>query len=194
MIARLKGIIADIKPTEIILDVQGVGYHVSIPLSTYDKISGQQEVVLHIFTLHREDTMRLFGFYTEQEKALFSLLLNISGIGPAMALSILSGISVQELIETVHSQDTAALLRIPGIGKSKAEKLIFELQRKSKNFASISTGQKRAPSLKSDALEALTSLGFDEKKAIPLIDRLLKENPGSSLEALVKQALREFSA
>lgn len=194
MIARLRGIIEDIKPTEIILDVNGVGYHVSIPLSTYDKISGQKEISLHIFTLHREDTMRLFGFYNEQEKALFSLLLNISGIGPSMALSILSGITAQELIEAVQSEDTAALVRIPGIGKNKAEKLIFELQRKSKNFASLSNDQKKAPSLKNDAIEALASLGFDEKKASSLIDRLLKENPDSSLEALVKQALRDFSA
>ena len=116
MIAKLKGKIDEIKPTELILDVNGVGYEIHIPLSTYEKIQGLEETSLYIYTHHKEDQLKLFGFFTINEKNIFKLLLNISGIGPAMGISILSGISIDLLIEAVRSQNPGMLIKVPGIG------------------------------------------------------------------------------
>ena len=193
MIARLTGTIDEIKATEMILDVNGVGYHLSIPFSTYEKIKDLSEVQLQVYTQHKEDTFRLFGFYTAEEKSIFSLLLDISGIGPAMALSILSGITIPDFIEAVQSSNASLLVKIPGIGPSKAEKLIFELQRKSKKISSLSIPQPHTTPVKNDALEALTSLGFDDKKASSAIDAIIKENPDASLEKVVKESLKSLS-
>lgn len=201
MIARLTGIIDELKPTEIILDVRGVGYFLQIPLSTFEEISGSEKVTLQVYTLHREDQFRLFGFHTEKEKELFSILLGISGIGPAMALSLLSGITVDGLIEAVQSENTTALVKIPGIGKSKAEKLIFEMKRKIKKLEKFSLAAMDSPGgsepftrIRGEAVEALCSLGFDEKKSTQIVDTIRKENPDASLELLIRESLKQFSA
>jgi holliday junction DNA helicase RuvA len=194
MIAKIKGKIDDLKPTEVVIDVQGVGYGLSIPLSTYEKIQNGGIATLYVYTHHREDQFRLFGFYTEEERNLFSILLNISGIGPAMALSILSGISISLLVEAVQSENTAILTRIPGIGNAKAEKLIFELKRKIKKLKSFAgpTGEKRTH--KNDAIEALVSLGFDEAKSGRVVEEIIKNNPDATVESIIKDALKHLSA
>ena len=193
MIAKLTGTIDGIKPSECIIDVQGVGYLVHIPLSTFEKISGEKKVSLHIFTLHKEDTFRLYGFHSSQERELFALLLNISGIGPSMALSVLSWLSVERFVQAVAREDTSALVSVPGIGKAKAEKLFFEMKRKMKRLEELaSPGDHRVPP-GHDALEALISLGFDEKKALPAVDSILKTDPAMPLEKIIKEALRILS-
>ena len=194
MIAKLRGKIDELKPTEIILDVNGVGYHLNIPFSTFEKIQGNEEILLFVYTLHKEDQFRLFGFLNEQEKHIFSTLLNISGIGPSMALSILSGISIDMLIEAVRTENVSLLVKVPGIGKTKAEKLVFELKRRLKNLEGLSDRKEAAPSIKNDAVEALTSLGFDEFKSIKIADEILRENPEVSLEALIKKSLQTLSS
>ncbi len=201
MIARLTGTIDELKPTEIILNAGGVGYLLQIPLSTFEEISALKKVTLQVYTLHREDQFRLFGFYTEKEKELFSILLGISGIGPAMALSLLSGITVNGLIEAVQSENTTTLVKIPGIGKSKAEKLIFEMKRKIKKLEKFSLatpdssgGSEPLARIRGEAVEALCSLGFDEKKSTHIVDAIRKENPDASLEALIKESLKQFSS
>jgi len=201
MIARLKGTIDELKPTEIILDVSGVGYFLQIPLSTFEEIAGKQETTLQVYTLHREDQFKLFGFYTERERELFAILLGISGIGPSMALSLLSGITVDELIDAVQREDTSRLVKVPGIGKSKAEKLIFEMHRKLKKLEKFVTeegdaapGSEAVAHIRGESVEALVSLGFDEAKSSKLVDTIRKENPDASLEGVIKEALKRFSA
>ncbi|PKL39210.1 MAG: Holliday junction branch migration protein RuvA [Spirochaetae bacterium HGW-Spirochaetae-1] len=194
MIAKLTGKIDELKPMECILDVGGVGYQVHIPLSTYETIQGKEDITLFIYTLHREDQMKLFGFSTQREKELFTVLLNISGIGPSMALSLLSGISIEDLVRSVQNDDSSRLVKIPGIGKAKAEKLIFELKRKLKKIESIPAASGTATGIRNDALEALVSLGFDEARAAKVIDGVREGNPEATLETVIKAALRQFSA
>lgn len=194
MIAKISGIIDDLKPTEIILNVNGIGYGLSIPLTTYEKIQSCGEISLHVYTLHREDQLRLFGFFTEEEKKLFSLLLDISGIGPSMALSILSGISIGMLIDAVQNDHADLLTKIPGIGKTKAEKLIFELKRKQKKLSQFTGAVKEKRTVNNDAVEALVSLGFDEGKSVRIVEEIIKNNSDAPIELIIKEALRFLSA
>ena len=194
MIASLRGIITDLKPTEMILDVQGVGYHLHIPISTYETMHvSPGEITLHVYTHVREDQIKLFGFATSEERKLFILLIQITGIGPSMALSILSGITVPELIESVHSNRVDRLIKIPGIGKSKAEKLLFELNRRIKHLEALSPGTAAPATAKTEAVEALISLGFEEKKVVPILEDILSSEPDLSIEVLIKTALKHLS-
>jgi holliday junction DNA helicase RuvA len=194
MISKIRGTIDELKPTEIVLDVAGVGYGLSIPISTYEKIQNLAETSLFVYTHHREDQFRLFGFYSEVERNLFTILLDISGIGPAMALSILSGISVNLLVEAVETENTSLLMKIPGIGKAKAEKLIFELKRKIKKLKAFAGPGDKNYMHKNDAIEALVSLGFDESKAVRAVEESLKNNPDALIEQIIKASLKLLSA
>ena len=194
MIAKLKGRIDELKPTELILDVNGVGYQLSIPFTTYESIQNMEETLLYVYTLHREDQFKLFGFSTEDERNLFSTLINISGIGPSMALSILSGIRIDMLIEAVRGDNLAMLTKIPGIGRNKAEKLIFELKRKMKKFEDLHLVSTQGPSLMNDAIEALVSLGFDESRAAMVVEEILKEDPEIQIEIIIKKALKNLTS
>jgi len=193
MIGKLKGEIEELKPTEMILDVNGVGFELTIPFTTYEKIQNEKKVTLYIHTIHREDQFRLFGFYSKSEKDIFVSLIGVSGIGPAMAISILSGITPQKLVEAVKSQDIALLVRIPGIGKTKAEKLVFELKRKLPMLERITGPVSDTPAITNDAVEALVALGFDEKKSIKCIDELIRSKGDISIEEIIKDALKLIS-
>jgi holliday junction DNA helicase RuvA len=194
MIAKIRGKIDELKPTEVILDANGVGYGLTIPISTYEKIQTLSETILYVYTHHKEDQLKLFGFFTENERDLFSILLNISGIGPAMAISILSGISISRLVDAVQSENTALLTKIPGIGNAKAEKLIFDLKRKLKKLISLSGQTSEPRTQKSDAIEALVTLGFDDARSAKIVEDLVKKNPDSSIETIIKEALKLLSA
>ena len=194
MIAKLRGKIDELKPTELILDVNGVGYQLHIPFTTYEEIQGEKEITVFVHTHHKEDQLRLFGFHNEKSKNLFTILINISGIGPSMALSILSGISISRLIASVKSGNTSSLVKIPGIGKTKAEKLIFELKRKQKKLEQFSETSIEEPSTNNDAVEALVSLGFDESRSYKVVEQILNENPGCSIELIIKEALKYLSS
>ena len=192
MIGKLKGTIDSIKPSEVLIDVGGVGYRVSIPFSTHRAILDAKQVVLYIHTHVREDQIRLFGFYTEEEKNLFEVLIQIPGIGPSIALSILSGIEPDRLYDAVQNNNPALLTAVPGIGKSKAEKLVFELKRKLKMKQ---TGGTTGPAAaESDAVEALVSLGFDERAAHAAVQEVLRGEPSCRIELLIKNSLRILSA
>jgi Holliday junction DNA helicase RuvA len=193
MIAKLTGTIDTLKPTAVILDVNGVGYELSISLKTYEKINGQNQASLHVYTHVREDQIRLFGFMDETEKGLFLILTETQGIGPAMALSVLSGISPSLLAEAVHSGNTGLLTKIPGIGKAKAEKLIFELKRKIKRLEQVTGSGGHITTESYTAAEALISLGFSESDAVKAVSEVLKENPEISLEDIIKASLRRLS-
>ncbi len=194
MISKIKGKIEQLKPTEVIIDVHGVGYGLSIPLTTYEKIQSGDEAQLFVYTLHREDQFKLFGFHTEDERDLFAMLLNISGIGPSMALSILSGISIGRLVDAVQTGNSALLTKIPGIGKTKAEKLIFDLKRKIKKLEHYAGDTGKPHIHKNDAVEALVTLGFDEAKSAKIVDEIIRNNPSASIEAIIKDALQFLSA
>jgi len=196
MIAKLTGKVDTLKATEMILNVQGVGYFLQIPFSSFEKFQGNDNLSIFVYTLHKEDQFKLFGFHSEDEKRIFSILLGVSGIGPAMALSILSGITIDHLIDAVINDNTGLLIKIPGIGKSKAEKLIFELKRKIKKLEDFKASNESNPksSIKDDALEALSALGFDDKRSLLIVDQLLKENPDSTIENLIKASLKLFSS
>jgi holliday junction DNA helicase RuvA len=194
MIHKIRGTIDELKPTEVIVDVSGVGYGLSIPLSTYEKIQQLKEISLYVYTHHKEDQLRLFGFFTEVERNLFTILLDISGIGPSMALSILSGISIHLFVEAVETENSGLLTKIPGIGKAKADKLIFELKRKLKKLRSFAGPVNERHSYKTDAVEALVSLGFDEMKSARAVDESLKCSPDASIEQLIKDSLKLLSA
>lgn len=193
MIAMLRGDILDLKPTELVLDVGGVGYRLSIPFSTFEKIRGLKEATLHVHTYHREDSLRLFGFWTSEEKSLFLILLGISGIGPAVALSLLSGLSISAFVGAVREENPGLLMKVPGIGKAKADKLIFELKRRIKKLEGFEAESARVPSIRNDAVEALVSLGFDEKRSSLVVDALLRDNPSMPIEELVRSSLKQFS-
>jgi Holliday junction DNA helicase RuvA len=192
MIGKLRGKPEDLKANSLIINVNGVGYSVAIPFSTYESILNLEEVTLYIHTIHKEDQFRLYGFFTLEEKEIFSLLLSISGIGPMMALAVLSGLSTEELINVVKESNIFQLTKIPGIGKSKAEKLLFELNRKIKKIEELSSSPIKSTSLRNEAVEALVSLGFDEKKSCLIIDEIRKENPDAAIEFIIKTALRRL--
>jgi len=194
MIAKLRGIIDEIKPTEMILDVHGTGYHLHIPLSTYEIFrSEKSEISLYVHTYHKEDQFKLYGFHNESSKNLFSILINISGIGPSIAMSILSGITIERLVESVKTGNTLYLVKIPGIGKAKAEKLVFELKRKIDKLGKFTEAVTGAASDINDAVDALVTLGFDEAKSRRAIDEISRDHGRKDIEFLIKEALRVMS-
>lgn len=194
MIYKITGLVDELKPTEVILDVAGVGYGLSIPLSTYERMVRGNIVTLFVHTYHREDVFRLFGFITPEERDIFVILLNISGIGPSMALSILSGISIGGLVAAVRGENPVILTKIPGIGAAKAEKLVFELKRKLKKLDACAGVPYQGNPHQRDAVEALVTLGFDETRSSRVVDELLKEDAALNLETVIKEALKVLSA
>jgi holliday junction DNA helicase RuvA len=201
MIASLTGILKSKNPTEILVEVQGIGYTISIPLSTYEKLGDVGSSVSLLTHFHvREDAMLLFGFFTEEERRLFKLLISVSGIGPKIAQSTLSGMNVEELKSHIVGGNVNALTAIPGVGRKTAERLIVELRDKvSKILAEIETVSMLgiAPAaMRIEALQALTSLGYNQQIAEKAIRTVIKEAEGStiSLEDLVKRALRHTNA
>ncbi len=189
MIATMTGTLDSLKPTQCIVNVNGIGFDVHIPFSTYERIASERIVTLHIYLHHREDQLKCFGFYTLEEKILFLILIDISGIGPTIALSILSGLTPHQLVHALHDDDTSLLVKIPGIGKSKAEKILFELKRKQKQLELIEIQPDDSGSISTDSINALVSLGFDEKKAKVIVQGIIQNNPDVTLEALIKQSL-----
>lgn len=190
MISKLTGRIDELKPTSLILDINGVGYGLTIPFSTFDKIQNLSETSLYVHTLHKEDQFKLFGFATQKEKSLFNILLSVNGIGPSMAISILSGLSAERITEAVKSENSALLLKVPGIGKSKAEKVIFELKRKISSLEEISDSAEEIQSPSRDAIDALVALGFEESKASKCVNEILKEKKDPGVEEIIKESLK----
>ncbi|HKI52215.1 MAG TPA: Holliday junction branch migration protein RuvA [Geothermobacteraceae bacterium] len=195
MIAQLTGEIAYRSIDHLILDVGGVGYRLMIPLSTFYSLPEQGLVRLQVHTHVKEDTLQLFGFLTLEEKQMFTLLLSVSGVGPKLALNILSNIPVAHLQSALASGDSNQLNNVPGIGKKTAERLILELQEKvRKTFAAEIASHPETVSPSSgtrieDALSALVNLGYKEQLARKALNSLdLAE--GASVEEILKGALR----
>ena len=187
MIGYLSGKIISSKPTKILIDVNGVGYLVSISINTFEQISGRESVSLFIYTHVKEDSISLFGFFSEAEKEMFELLITITGIGPKLAISILSGIRVDELKHAIRSADISRIVAVPGIGRKTAERLVLELKTK---VDQIKGEEKELSfSVKNEAVAALTTLGYNSKIADNTIRNILNSEPNISLEDLIKKAL-----
>ena len=195
MIALLTGKLAYKAPDFIILDVNGVGYHVFIPLSTYYTLPAEgSPVSLQIHTSVKEDAINLYGFRTQQEKELFQLLIGVSGVGPKLANGILSNSEPVELAESLLRGDLARLSAIPGIGKKTAERLVLELREKVKKLgmAHAEPGAAPAPAkqeTRDDVLSALINLGYKESVVQKALGEL-KITPDATVESLLKQALK----
>ncbi|MBI2619669.1 MAG: Holliday junction branch migration protein RuvA [Ignavibacteriales bacterium] len=196
MIASLTGILKAKSPTEILIDVGGVGYAVSIPVSTFEKLGNvESEITLLTYLNVRDDALQLFGFATNEERFLFKQLISVSGIGPRIAQGILSGISVADLRIHLVNGNVSALTAIPGVGRKTAERLIVELRdklTKADLAVEASLREGGAGDARTQAFMALVSLGFSKPAAEKAIVNVLKESDGKDLavEELVKKALR----
>ena len=198
MIALLSGKIAYKGISHIVVDTQGVGYRVFIPLTTfYELPEAGQAVTLHIHTSVKEDAINLFGFYTLQERELFQLMISVSGIGPKVAMNILSGISSSELLEAISGGNLAKLITIPGIGRKMAERLILELREKAiKKMAAdqipvTDARQKRSDMMREDVLSALVNLGYKANAARDALDKVARDAEGElAMDQLLKKALK----
>ena len=171
MIGKLTGILSEKNPPQVLVDCNGVGYEVDVPMSTFYNLpaTGEKVSLLTHFVV-REDAQILFGFGTASERATFRLLIKISGVGPRMALGILSGLSADELARAVSDQDTGRLTKVPGIGKKTAERLLLEL--KGKLGADLGPHLFSTPDHQSDILQALLALGYNDKEAAAALKAL----------------------
>jgi Holliday junction DNA helicase RuvA len=196
VIARLSGVLADVKTDRVLLDVGGVGYDVAIPLGTFTALPPAGErATLHIHTHVREDAILLFGFVTQQEKYVFEKLLSVSGIGPKVALTVLSGLPLPELVTSIATQNARRLATIPGVGKKLAERLGVELKEKMMEFGLLSSGTKPAPktSAAEDAVGALQNLGYKPSQAEAAVAAAAREAPADDLNALLQAALKSLA-
>jgi len=192
MIGYLRGKIITSKPTRILLDVNGVGYLINISLTTFEKISDKEEVSLYIYTSVREDAITLYGFFSENEKEMFEHLISVNGVGPKLAISILSGISTDELKTAIMVSDISRIVAVPGIGKKTAERLVLELKNKIDSVAA--EGLAVVPlSIKNEAVAALTTLGYNSKIAENAVRNVLAIEPEASLEEVIKRSLSQLN-
>jgi Holliday junction DNA helicase RuvA len=193
VIARLTGILAEKTPSRIIVDVGGVGYDVLVPLSTFYGLGEPgAEVTLRVHTHVREDIIALFGFATALELDLFERLITINGIGPKLALAVLSGIDPAELVRAIRTQDVARLTRIPGVGKKTAERIGLELKDRLPKAGTPAEEPSGGDDLRADLLSALTNLGYNRSVAEKAIDDARKGSPGADFEQLLRQVLRQM--
>jgi len=203
MIARLLGTLLDKQPGAAIVDVGGVGYQVSIPLSTYYELGDRGcRVELHVHTHVREDAIALFGFHTVFEKEIFSRLIGVSGIGPRTALAVLSGMGAESLLESVRGRDVARLSSVPGIGRKTAERIVVDLADRIESLRpSLPAGtpgeaaRGADPDLRQDLVSALVNLGYNARVAADAAGRVLKaaDAPSPPFQALLRETLRILS-
>ncbi|HVP39159.1 MAG TPA: Holliday junction branch migration protein RuvA [Candidatus Saccharimonadales bacterium] len=189
MIARLTGRLAERSPTRVVVDVHGVGYELAVPLSTSGQLGVPgTEVTLHTRLVVRESSMELFGFHSLAEREVFDLLLQVTGIGPKLALAVLSGAEVHLLRRAIGSGDVDLLTTVPGIGRKTAQRILVELREK------IGEAWEHAPAAgpgaeSDDAVEALVSLGYPRAGAVQFVRQAAQGEPGASAEDLLRRAL-----
>jgi Holliday junction DNA helicase RuvA len=196
MIAFLRGKLLEKHPNQIVIDTGGVGYDVSIPISTFSALPDPgAEVSVRIHTHVREDALALFGFLTAAEKTLFERLISVSGIGPSLAIKVLSGLAASAIIDAIRSGDVAQLVRIPGVGKKTAERMVLELKDK---LEGVGTGAPPAIASKADSalseveqdvLSALVNLGCQRSAAEAAVRKAKSAVPGAEFEPLFRKAL-----
>jgi Holliday junction DNA helicase RuvA len=197
MIAFLRGRVLDKQPNRIVVDVNGVGYQLHVPLSTYYDVGEPgADVTLRVHTHLREDALLLFGFLTALEQQLFEKLIAVSGIGPKLAIAVLSGIDSRELVVSIQRADVARLTRIPGIGKKTAERIVLELKDRLSDVATPETDVAKRPAsgdqLRDDVISALENLGYHRPLAEKAVDAVRARDGAAVFEDALKGALREL--
>ncbi|HEY4683405.1 MAG TPA: Holliday junction branch migration protein RuvA [Candidatus Acidoferrales bacterium] len=196
MIGSLHGTVAEKRPNRILVDVNGVGYAVQVPLSTYVELGPlRSEVSLLIHTHVREDALTLYGFLTAKEKSLFEQLLKVTGIGPNLAITLLSGLAVDELVPAIRRNDLVRLTAIPGIGRKTAERIVVELRDK---VAHLETGIAAAPAVSGGAFEAdvasaLLNLGYPQAAVEKAVAEAAREASEKSFDAVLREALQRLT-
>jgi holliday junction DNA helicase RuvA len=197
VIAHLRGTILEKHPNRITVDVNGVGYDVAVPLSTFYGLGDEgSAIALRIHTVVREDALLLYGFATLLEQDLFERLISISGIGPKVALAVLSGIEPLDLVRAIERGDLARLTAIPGVGKKTSERIVVELKDRlpRAHVAAIAAGAPPAPpALRDDVLSALTNLGYHRPLAEKAVAAAVQATPDGDFERTLKHALRELA-
>ena len=198
MIGRLRGTLAEKQPPHLLLDVNGVGYELEVPMTTLYRLPAVGEpLTLHTHLVVREDAHLLYGFFEKRERELFRELIRLNGVGPKLALALMSGLEVDELVRCVQAQDTAALVKVPGVGKKTAERLLVELKDRFKAWESIPSIAplvaepqlaQAVSSAENDAVSALISLGYKPQEASRAV-AAVKEDGMSSAD-LIRRALR----
>jgi Holliday junction DNA helicase RuvA len=199
MIGFLRGRILEKQPNRVLVDVNGVGYDVTVPLSTFYDVGDEgADVSLRVHTHVREDALQLFGFLTLLERQVFERLIAVSGIGPKLAIAVLSGLETRDLVAAVQRGDVARLTGIPGVGKKTAERIILELKEKLTDIAApAATGARPQAAehdrLRGDLLSALQNLGYHRTDAERAIDIVLEQTADRTLESALKNALRRLA-
>ena len=196
MIAFLRGRVLEKHPNRIVIDVNGVGYELYVPLSTYyDVGDAGSEIGLRVHTHVREDALQLYGFLTALEQQLFERLIAISGIGPKLAVAVLSGIDSTDLVSSIQRADVARLTRIPGIGKKTAERIVLELKDRLADVAppaATETSGRIVDHVRDDLVSALENLGYHRPLAEKAVDAVRARDGGAPFEDALKGALREL--
>lgn len=194
MIAYINGRLISKDSGSVIIENNGIGYEISIPLSTlYNLPNDHENVSLYIHVHVKDETLTLYGFYTLLEKRLFLMLISVAGIGPRLAINILSGIGPEELLNAIAEEDISRLCRIPGIGKKTAQRIILELKEKSKEMISlegIKYPDKKDEFIVKDAISALINLGYPEDTAEIAIKKVTSHVKDLTLETLIKESLK----
>jgi holliday junction DNA helicase RuvA len=197
MIGQLRGRLTDKRPNQVLVDVGGVGYIAQIPLSTFSALGElHTEVTLLIHTHVREDTLSLYGFLSSREKHLFEMLLSASGVGPSLALKILSGMSVEELVPAIRGSDLARLTKIPGVGRKTAERMVVELKDKL-DAVTVEVERPAASSpagIDADIVSALVNLGYEARAAESAVADARRETAEPNFEKLLRASLQSLSA
>lgn len=197
MIGYLQGSLLKATPERLLLDVQGVGYEVHVPLSTWYEIEKRggtgTRIALYIHTQVREDEIALFGFWTEREKMLFEKLIAVGGIGPRLARVILSGMAPDDLLGAIASADIGRLSTIPGIGKKTAERMVLELKDKMRELAAELPETTAAPPADQDVVSALVNLGYKAAQAERAVAEARREKPDAAFHDLLRASLHRMS-
>ena len=197
MIGQLRGRLTDKRPNQVLVDVGGVGYVVQVPLSTYAALGElHTEVTLLIHTHVREDALSLYGFLSSREKHFFEMLLSASGVGPSLALKILSGMSVDELVPAIRGNDLGRLTKIPGVGRKTAERMVVELRDKLDAVA-VEAERPAASSpagVEADVVSALVNLGYEARAAESAVADTKREAGSANFEKLLRASLQALSA
>ena len=194
MIGSLRGKLIDKQPTQLVIEVNGVGYLVNISITTFERMPAKNEEVFLFTHLNvKEDALNLYGFLSEKEKEMFELLIGVTGVGCKSAQSILSGIQLSELKEAIQSGNIQRIVAAPGIGKKTAERLILELRDKIGSIQSEVEIPGINLNVKHDAVNALINLGYNRKTAEKFVRNILLANPSSTIEDLIKGALSNLN-
>jgi Holliday junction DNA helicase RuvA len=205
MIAHLSGTLLSKQATSVIVDVSGVGYEVTIPLSTfYDLEDAGSNVQLRIYTHVREDTLQLYGFKTARERELFLKIITVTGIGPKLGITLLSGMNADELIASIRTNNLARLTLIPGVGRKTAERLIMELREKVAELSSAqleeefgakpeASAESTEDTVRADALSALLNLGYQRSGAEKAIDGAIGEGGDITVESILRRSLKKLA-